>query len=339
MLMPARNEADVIARAVSSMLRQTCAGEVRLFVVDDNSVDGTTNAARAAAAALGAAEKVQMIQGSQLPAKWTGKVWAMHQAWQAACEFCPDYVLLTDADIEHAPDTLIRLITHAERGAYDLVSLMVRLRCQTLAERFLIPAFVYFFLLLYPPARILDPRSKTAGAAGGCILIRPATLDAAGGLESIAGEIIDDCALASQTKRSGGRLWLGVTQQSRSIRGYQTFAGIRDMIARSAFNQLRHSGMLLSACIAGMLLTFVVPLVLVWTPARSAGWMAAAACIAMFVTYLPALRLCRVNPLSAVTLPFAAVFYIYATVYSAIRYWGGIGGVWKGRAQDRRTSQ
>lgn len=335
-IVPARNEADLIGRAVSSLLRQNSPGETRLFVVDDNSTDGTANAARAAAGVLGASDRLTIIQGSALPQGWTGKVWAMHQGWQAARAIHSDYLLLTDADIEHAPDNLARLIARAERGPYDLASVMVKLRCASLAEKLLVPAFVYFFFLLYPPTRISNSRSRVAGAAGGCILIRPEVLERAGGFESIRSEIIDDCSLAARLKSIGGRLWLGVTQETRSIRGYETFGNLRNMISRTAFNQLRHSSLLLAACIFGMLLTFVAPLALVWSKNPMAGWMGLMASLVMFSTYIPVLRLYRVNPLAAMTLPFAAVFYTYATFCSAVNYWRGKGGEWKGRRQDAR---
>ena len=337
-IVPARDEADVIARCVSSLLHQSYAGEIRLFVVDDSSSDGTANAARAAAGSLGLSEKLVVVNGSALPTGWTGKVWAMQQGWQAAKVFKPDFLLLTDADIEHAFDNLARLITQAERGSFDLVSVTVRLRSQTLAEKFAIPAFVYFFFLLYPPSRVANPHSRVAGAAGGCILLRPEILEEIGGFESIRGEVIDDCSLAARVKNAGGKLWLGVSQNTRSIRGYTTLSSVRDMISRTAFNQLRHSLLLLIACIVGMALTFVAPLALVWTKDKLTGWIAVAACVAMFTSYLPVLRLYKVNPLSAVTLPFAAIFYVYATIHSAIKYWRGRGGEWKGRTQDMRSS-
>ncbi|HWC17208.1 MAG TPA: glycosyltransferase [Terriglobales bacterium] len=333
-IIPARNEADAIGRAVSALLRQQFAGELRLFVVDDNSSDGSANVARAAAGVLGGAQRLEVIAGAELPRGWLGKVWAMHQGWLAARGTSPDYILLTDADIEHAPDSVARLVAQAERQNLDLASIMVKLRSETIAEKFLIPAFVYFFFLLYPPAKISNPRSRVAGAAGGCILLRPAMLEKLAGFESIRGEIIDDCALAARVKRAGGRLWLGASQQTRSIRGYRTFSAIRDMIARTAFNQLQHSWLLLIGCILGMLLTFGAPLVLVFSASRAAGWIALGASVLMFATYLPVLRLYRVNVLAAVTLPFAAVFYIYATLASAFRYRQGRGGEWKGRTQD-----
>jgi hopene-associated glycosyltransferase HpnB len=334
-IVPARNEAEVIPRSVSSLLRQDFAGSLHLFVVDDNSTDGTAKAARAAAAMPGLSDRLTVIQGAELPAGWTGKVWAMQQGWLAARPSRPDYVLLTDADVEHAPDNLSRLLVQAEKAQRDLVSVLVKLRCETLAEKFLIPAFVYFFFLLYPPSKISDSCSPVAGAAGGCILIRSSVLEGIGGLESIRGEIIDDCALAGRVKKSGGRLWLGVTRDTRSIRGYGSFGNIRDIIARTAFNQLRHSLLLLVLCVIGMLITFVLPLALVWARNTAAECLAVTACAFMFVSYLPVLRLYRVNILSVVILPFAAIFYVYATVVSAWRYWSGRGGQWKGRAQDQ----
>ena len=333
-IIPARNEADAIGQAVTSLLKQSFAGRIHILVVDDNSADRTAAVAQEAAETLGARTLLTLIRGSELPAEWTGKVWAMHQGWVAAREMRPDYLLLTDADIEHSPDNLARLIAQVECGPYDLASLMVNLRCDTLAEKFLIPAFVYFFFLLYPPARVVDPRSRVAGAAGGCVLLRPDALEKAGGFEAIRGEIIDDCSLAAAVKLTGGRLWLGVSQETRSVRGYGSFASIRNMIARTAFNQLRHSAALLIGCVVGMLLTFAIPLALVWSSDQTTGWIAAAACTLMFATYVPTLRLYRVNILSAVTLPFAALFYLLATIHSAVNYWRGQGGTWKGRAQD-----
>ena len=334
-VIPARNEAELIGRAVSSLLRQDFAGDLRLFIVDDGSTDDTADAARAAADMLASTEKLTIIAGQPLPSGWTGKVWAMQQGWQAAQQLRPDYVLFTDADIEHSPSNLAQIIAQAERGPYDLVSLMVRLRCESLPEKFLIPAFVYFFFLLYPPEKIRNPRSPVAGAAGGCILVRNEILKTIGGMECIRGEIIDDCALAAKIKSSGGRLWLGVTRNTRSIRRYESLANIRDMIARTAFNQLRHSFLLLAGCLAAMLLTFVVPLLLVWSSNAIVGWVAVIACVLMFVSYVPTLRLYGVNAFSAVSLPFAAIFYMYATSLSAWNYVRGRGGEWKGRAQDQ----
>jgi hopene-associated glycosyltransferase HpnB len=330
-IISARNEADVIGRSIGSLVNQEFAA---LFVVDDDSTDGTADAALAAARMAGFSDKLTVIRGSQLPAGWTGKVWAMHQGWQHAKMIDPDYILLTDADIDHAPDDLAHLIAQAERGSYELVSMMVKLHCETLAEKFLIPAFVYFFFLLYPPEWVSQTGRRVAGAAGGCMLLRPSALERAGGFESIHSEIIDDCALAARVKGCGGQIWLGMAQKTRSIRGYRTLTNLRQMIARTAFNQLHHSFLLLIACLAAMLLIFVVPLALVWSGRRTTGWIAVLACILMFTTYVPVLRLYRIKILSAVTLPFAALFYMYATLCSAVNYWLGKGGGWKGRVQD-----
>ncbi len=338
-IIPARNEADVVGRAVTSLLTQQFDDDLRLFVVDDNSNDGTANAARAAAGMLGASDRLTVMSGAPLATGWTGKVWAMQQGWQAASQMNPDYFLLTDADIEHASDNLARMVAQAEHGNFDLVSLMVKLRSDTLAEKFLIPAFIYFFFLLYSPARISNPRSRIAGAAGGCILIRSDALERAGGFSAIRGNVIDDCALAARVKQAGGRIWLGITNSTRSIRGYRTFANIRNMIARSAFHQLRHSALLLVLCIAGMLLTFVAPLVCVFAGDRAAGWIGVATCVLMFTTYVPTLRLYRVNPLAALSLPLAAIFYLEATIISAIRFWRRRGGEWKGRFADAEQNR
>lgn len=334
-IVPARNEAEVIGGSLGSLLRQSFTGELHVLLVDDNSTDGTGNVARAAADALGGADKLTVIPVSEPPSGWTGKLWAMQQGWEATRTLKPDLLLLTDADVEHAPDNLVRLIAQMDHQTCDLVSVMVKLRCVTLAERLLIPAFVYFFFLLYPPARVADPRSSVAAAAGGCMLVRREALERIGGFAEIRGEIIDDCSLARKIKNSRGRLWLGVTSQTHSVRGYDTFSGIRNMIARSAFNQLHHSLLRLLVCIAGMFLIFVSPLALVFYNHGVRVWIAFAACGVMFATYLPLLRLYRIIPLAAVTLPFAALFYMYATLYSAKNYWRGRGGEWKGRAQDR----
>ena len=334
-IIPARNEADVVGRTITSLLTQQFEGDLRLFAVDDNSTDGTANAVRASAGMLGASDRLIVLNGALLPTGWTGKAWAMQQGWQAARQIKPDYFLLTDADIEHAPDNLARMVAHADHRRFDLVSLMVKLRSETLDEKLLIPAFIYFFFLLYPPARIRNPRSRVAGAAGGCILIRADVLDRAGGFSAIRSNVIDDCALAARVKQAGGRVWLGVTDSTRSIRGYRTLANIRNMIARSAFYQLRHSALLLVLCLGGMLLTFGAPLVCVFASGdRASGWIGLAACVLMFATYVPTLCLYRINPLAALSLPLAAIIYLEATLVSAIRFWRGRGGHWKGRFAD-----
>ncbi len=336
-IIPARNEADVISRAITSLLAQDFSGSLHLFVVDDHSSDSTAQIAHETAQRAGAAERLTVIQSPPLPQGWVGKVWAMNEGWLAARPLNPDYVLFTDADIEHAPDNLARLVGKAESQELDLVSALVRLRCETLAEKLLVPAFVYFFFLLYPPGQTSDPRSRIAGAAGGCMLLRPGALEKAGGFESIRAEIIDDCSLAAQLKQSGGKLWLGISNETRSLRGYGSFGELRVMIARTAFKQLRHSVWLLAVCLLGMLLVFVLPVALLGSRSLTVQIEAAIALGFMLRTYLPAVQLYRLNIANVLTLPLAAVFYMYATVCSAVSYWRGKGGQWKGRAQDTRT--
>jgi hopene-associated glycosyltransferase HpnB len=247
----------------------------------------------------------------------------------------PDFFLLTDADIEHAPDSLAALVSIAHSGPYDMASFMVKLYCESIAEKLLIPAFVYFFFKLYPPAQIANPKNATAGAAGGCILIRPAALAQAGGIEAIRHEVIDDCALAARVKRSDGRLWLGASKTTQSIRPYGSFSEIGRMISRSAFNQLHHSILLLFFSMVGMAITYLLPPALMLFSHRTApAILGAVAWLIMTVSYVPVLRLYRLNPLWALALPLAAIFYVGATFHSAWKYWAGRGGEWKGRIQD-----
>lgn len=332
-VVPARNEADSVGKCVASLLWQS-GPDVRVVLVDDASTDGTAEAARAAAARVGCPERLTVIASEPLVEGWTGKLWAVRQGVERAMSTSPDFLLLTDADVEHGPDTVATLISIAERGAFDMASYMVKLHCGSAAEKLLIPAFVYFFLKLYPPALIADPKTKTAGAAGGCMLVRPAALARAGGIEAIRSEIIDDCALARAIKRSGGRVWLGLTESSRSLRSYGSFAEIGRMIARTAFNQLRHSTLLLVGTVIGLVLTYLLPAALVASGDRAAMALGGAAWVLMAVSYLPMVRFYSLNPVWALTLPLAAVFYMGATLWSAAQYWSGRGGQWKGRAQD-----
>ncbi len=333
-VIPARNEADVIGSAVGSLLQQSCAGAMHIFLVDDSSSDGTAAAASNAAVRSARANALTVIDGRPLPPGWSGKLWAMQQGIEQALQLQPKFLLLTDADIQHSPENVATLVAIAERGGYDLVSFMVKLHCRSVAEKMLIPAFVFFFFLLYPPEWIRDPHHKTAGAAGGCMLIRPAALVRAGGIAAIRNEIIDDCALAAAVKRSGGRVWLGVTQETRSLRAYGSFSEIERMIARTAFNQLRHSTWLLAAALAGLLLAYVLPVGLLFSGAPTLVALGAAAYLLMMIAYLPMVRFYEINILWVLTLPFSAAFYLWATFHSALKYWSGSGGEWKGRAQD-----
>lgn len=338
-VIPARNEADVIGDAVHSLLQQSCAGAIHIFLVDDNSSDGTAEAAREAAANSSRSDVLAVIHGQSLPDGWTGKLWAMQQGIEQALRLHPQFLLLTDADVQHSPENVAALVAVAESGGYDLASFMAKLHCRSLPEKLLIPAFVFFFFMLYPPEWIRNPRRKMAGAAGGCVLIRPEALARAGGVEAIRGQIIDDCALARMVKRSGGKVWLGVTPDTRSLRAYKSFSEIERMIARTAFNQLQHSAWLLLGAIAGLLLIYLLPLVLLLSGSRTLALVGAAAYLLMWVTYSPMVRFYRLNATWALTLPFSAAFYMAATVHSAVTYWSGRGGEWKGRAQDIAQSR
>jgi hopene-associated glycosyltransferase HpnB len=248
----------------------------------------------------------------------------------------PDFLLLTDADIRHAPNNVSRLVAIAGQQRADLASFMVKLSCRTIPERLLIPAFVFFFFMLYPPRWIAEPRKRTAAAAGGSILLCPAALERAGGIAAIRGEIIDDCALARAVKRSGGRVWLGLTDSAESLREYKTFSEIGRMIARTAFNQLDHSTALLLGSIAGLALIYILPVVALFSGNHAAAVLGAVAWLAMTAAYLPMVRFYGLNPAWALTLPAAAAFYMGATIFSAIQYLAGHGGRWKGRAQDAK---
>jgi len=246
----------------------------------------------------------------------------------------PRFFLFTDADIVHQRESISTLASLAEAGHYDLASYMVKLHCETLAEKLLVPAFVFFFFKLYPPLWIADPRRQTAGAAGGCILIRPEALDRFGGLAVIRNEIIDDCALARQVKRSGGSLWLGLTNSARSIRPYQSLSEIGRMISRTAFNQLNHSAMMLFLSVLGLALTYLLPPLLLFSHSSLARALGAGAWLMMTFSYLSMVRFYRLSPLWIMALPLVALFYMGATFHSAFKFWARRGGEWKGRAQD-----
>jgi hopene-associated glycosyltransferase HpnB len=333
-IVPARNEAEVIDRSLISLLQQEYAGEFHVFVVDDHSSDETRYLAEGFLKQF--PQRLTIIAGKPLPAGWSGKVWAMQQGWEAAQAFDPEYVWLTDADIEHGTDQLYRLLTTAY-NRYELISMMAMLHCERLAEKLFIPAFVYFFFLLYPPQWVKSRRRRIAAAAGGCILVRAECLRKANAFTSIRGEIIDDCSLARAVKDTGGRIRLGITLHSKSIREYSA-GQIRKMISRTAFNQLRHSTLLLVACVVGMLAVFIGPFIPLFAEPDHIQAMAAVTCLLMFLTYLPIVRFYRLFPLYALTLPLAALFYLYATVRSAFSYWSGRGGEWKGRSQDAASA-
>jgi hopene-associated glycosyltransferase HpnB len=334
-LIPARNEAATIGTTVRSLARQTFNGVIHLIVIDDGSTDGTAEVALAAARDSGILERFTLLRGAPLPRGWTGKLWALSQGVESAARLGDaDYLVFTDADIFHGPTSVASLVAEAVAHDRDLVSHMVKLSTALPAERLLIPAFVFFFFMLYPPAWIADPRRKTAAAAGGCLLIRPAALARAGGLAGIRSQIIDDCALARLVKDSGGRIFLALAEDARSLRSYRSAAEIGAMISRTAFAQLRHSYLLLLATILGLFLTYLFPPVLAFSSDPSLVCLGLGALLLMSICYLPMVRFYWLSPLWSLCLPLIASFYMGAVIHSVVQYARGRGGTWKGRVQD-----
>jgi len=330
-VVPARNEAGCVGDSVGSLLAQDYRGGWTVILVDDDSSDGTAEMARRLA---NADERLCVVSSRGLPAGWTGKLWAAKQGIDAATALPqpPDYLLLTDADIVHAPDSVSRLVAHAEGRGLVLTSLMVKLNCESFAERATIPAFIFFFQMLYPFACVNRPQSAVAAAAGGCMLIRSDALRKAGGIEVVRAALIDDCALAKALK-AHGPIWLGLTERVRSVRRYPALADIRRMVARSAYAQLRYSPLVLLATIAGMALAYLVPALLAIFGSGAARWIGAGTWALMFVAFQPTLRFYRLSPLWGLALPVIALQYMLFTLDSAHQYVRGQGGSWKGRVQ------
>lgn len=329
-IVPARDEADVIEQSIGSLLAQDYPGEFHIILVDDQSSDGTAERAKACA---NAGDRLTVLSGAPLPPGWAGKIWAVSQGIAHAREkFAPDYFLLTDADIAHTPDNLASLTTRAENGGYGLVSLMALLRCESFAEKLLIPAFVYFFQMLYPFSWVSNARKKAAGAAGGCMLARADLLAKAGGIECIAGALIDDCALGAQMKKQGP-IWLGLTKRVLSLRPYPHFDDIRKMIIRSAYAQLHYSPLLLIGATFGMALTYLAAPLLALFGHGAAQLLGLAAFGLMALSFWPIQRFYGLSGMRALSLPLIAVIYMVYTLDSARQYKLGRGGMWKGRAQ------
>jgi hopene-associated glycosyltransferase HpnB len=331
-IIPARNEALALPRTLSSLSAQNYPGRFSIVVVDDESTDGTGAIARQLAATLD--REVTVLRGEPLPPDWTGKVWAMRQgiAHAETMADLPDYLLLTDADIEYPPDAVARLVAGAKASRTVLTSLMVKLNCESLAERALIPAFVYFFQMLYPFAWVNKANAKTAAAAGGCMLVDRGALARAGGIAKIRSALIDDCALARLLKAEAP-IWLGLSDDVLSLRTYPRFADIRRMVARSAYAELNYSPVLLLGTALGMVLTyFAAPFLAIFAP-FPANAVAALAWALMMLTFLPILRFYRVSELWAVAFPLIAAVYLGFTLDSAFQHWRGRGGTWKGRSQ------
>ncbi|MEO1191420.1 MAG: glycosyltransferase [Pseudomonadota bacterium] len=335
-VVPARNEADVVGAALTSLAAQDYPGALEILLVDDHSEDETATLARQAA--VGAPRPLRVIQAGERPPGWVGKLWALQSGCQAV-ETRPDYWWFTDADIGHAPDTLTRLMAEAQSGRRALVSLMVRLSCATGWERLLIPAFVFFFQKLYPFPWVVADRRGTTAAAGGCMLLRADDFAAAGGLPALKGAVIDDCSLAAAVRpvaRQAGRgLYLGLTLRSRSLRPYTGLGEIWRMVARSAYTQLRYQPLLLLGTLLGMVLLYLAPPLLALGGLLSGAWLLAAlgglAWLLMAISWVPTLRLYDVSPWRGLLLPVAGALYTAMTFDSARRHWQGKGAAWKGR--------
>lgn len=334
-VVPARNEADVIPISLRSLLLQDYPGNFQVFLVDDQSTDGTANFAQGVAYAVDKLPQLHIVSSADLPPAWTGKLWAMEQGVQKASQIQPDYFLLTDADIEHDLSNLRRLIAKAEAENLDLVSIMVRLRCQNFWEQLLIPAFVFFFQKLYPFRWVNNSKKTTAAAAGGCILIRRETLNNIGGLQVIRQALIDDCSLATAVKSNQGKIWLGLSALTYSLRPYNSLDPIWNMVARTAYTQLNYSPLLLAGSVLGMTLVYIFPVMgivlglilgnLLITLTGLLTW------LLMTFAYFPIIRFYKCSPWLAFCLPIIAFLYTLMTLDSANRHWQGRGGAWKGR--------
>lgn len=333
-VVPARDEADSIRHTLASLLAQNYPGPLSIILVDDNSTDGTAEVA----ASLNAGQRLTILRGAPLPPGWSGKLWAVHQGLAHPVAQAADYVLLTDADIAHAPGHVSALIAKAEAEQLDLTSEMVSLHCTTTAERALIPAFVFFFQMLYPFAWVNDTKKRTAGAAGGTMLISRAALDRVDGVSRIRENLIDDCALAKQIKNTGGRIWLGHAELAASTRVYPSSSDIADMIARTAYVQLGRSPWMLLGCVAGMTMVYLAPPVLTAFAHGAARAIGVAAWVLMAFAFQPTLHRYRSSPLWGLALPAIALFYLGATVLSAIRHYAGRGGSWKQRVYPDRPA-
>jgi hopene-associated glycosyltransferase HpnB len=329
-VIPARNESEFIAASVKSLLEQDYPGALSIVVVDDDSDDGTGRLAREVGAAAPANRSVTVVEGHGPPPGWTGKLWAQNQGIAAAVAAKPDLLLLTDADIVHAPDTLSWLVRQSRDRGTVLTSLMAKLRCESWAERIHVPAFIFFFQMLYPFQWVERPKARTAAAAGGCMLVNAKALREAGGIESLRNDLIDDCALARRLK-TRGPIWLGLSERVRSLRPYASLEEVRSMVARTAYAQLHYSLLELAGTVAGMSLMFLVPPILALFAEGPARWMGLAAYLAMVLAFQPVLRFYRRSPLWGFALPAIAALYTLYTLDSAYRHLRRRGGQWKGR--------
>jgi len=327
-VIPARNEADLLPITLRSLLTQSYSGSLNVVLVDDHSIDGTAAVVRETAETLGKANQLQLLSAEPLPAGWTGKLWALEQGIQKGMELQPDYFLLTDADIQHDSDNVRNLVSHAINDDRELVSLMVRLRCVSFWEKLLIPAFVFFFAKLYPFRWANEPTRSLAAAAGGCSLIRREALARIGGVAAIRHALIDDCALAAAIKSTGSRrIWLGLTPTTVSLRPYDSLDTIWNMVSRTAYTQLNYSPILLAGAVLGMFIVYLFPVIGIFTGNLTSLF----TYLFMSLAYFPIVQFYRCSFWYAFCLPAIALLYLLMTIDSAIQHWRGQGGAWKGR--------
>jgi hopene-associated glycosyltransferase HpnB len=336
-VIPARNEAEVLPTTLRSLLESDYPGNFSLVLVDDQSSDRTEEIALEIAAKLKKDRQLTIITGQPLPSGWTGKLWALEQGIARAKQqtILPKYILLTDADIQHDRENLKQLVIKAEIEQLDLVSLMVMLRCESFWEKFLIPAFIFFFAKLYPFAWVNNPDKKTAAAAGGCILISTEALEKIGGIQILREALIDDCTLAQKVKEQNKKIWLGLTKKNYSLRAYASLESIWQTIARTAFTQLNYSPLLLIGTVLGMILVYLVPPLAAIAGIIKGNWLLAivggTTWLLMAISYLPTILFYQLSPLWTLSLPAIAGFYNMMTIDSALLHWQGKGGAWKGR--------
>ncbi|MEU2549272.1 glycosyltransferase [Streptomyces roseolus] len=336
-VVPARDEAGVLPLSLPSLLAQDYPGRAEVILVDDGSTDGTGRLAAELAARHDGLPLTVVSPGEPGPG-WTGKLWALRHGMALARARDPEFLLLTDADIAHEPDSLRRLVAAARDDGRDLVSQMARLRVTGFWERLVVPAFVYFFAQLYPFRRINAARPRATAAAGGCVLLRTETAVAAGVPDAIRTAVIDDVSLARAVRAAGGRIWLGLADRVDSVRPYPGLGELWRMVARSAYAQLRYSPPLLLGTVAGLVLVYLVPpaalVAGLVTGDAPAAWAGGAAWAVMAGTYVPMLRYYRLSAGTAPLLPFTAFLYLLMTVDSAVRHHQGRGGAWKGRVHS-----
>ncbi|MDR6183233.1 glycosyltransferase [Asaia bogorensis] len=335
-VVPARDEAESIQACVATLVQQDYQGKLSVIVVDDGSTDGTGDLARQVADPH---KRLTVLTGKARPEGWSGKLWAVHQGECLAREKIDanGFVLLTDADILHSALHLETLVEKAERDGLDMVSEMVVLNCESAAERLLVPAFVYFFAMLYPFEKVNDPASPVAGAAGGTILVRRSMLERIGGVESVRGALIDDCSLAADIKKAGGKLYLGHSMLAWSIRPYRGAGDIWRMIARTAYVQLRYSPIILLCTVLGMTLVWLAPVYFALFGRGRVRVMGGASLLLAVISFLPTLSRFKLSPVRALALPVVAAFYMAATLGSAVDHHRGRGVQWKSRFYTEET--